>query len=368
MMSGSKDNKTRVLMSGNEAMAEAAILAGCRYYFGYPITPQNEVPAYMARRMPAVEGTFVQAESELAAISLIYGASAAGARVMTSSSSPGVSLFQEGISYLAASRLPCVLANIMRGGPGLGNISPSQSDYFQSTKGGGHGDYHIICLTPDSVQEIVDFSYEGFELTERYRVPVMLLFDGILGQMTEPVIFPKALSPELPDRPWALGDSKGRKQNVVHSLWLKPEDAVKQNNLLLQETYKQITADLAGRYEEYKTEDADLVVIAYGVVSRICRTVINKLREQGKAVGLFRPTSVWPFPTEDIRKLAGNTKGIVVTEMSAGQMLEDVERAVQGKCPVEFIGEMGGATPTPEAIEEKILALYGEVQNAKSAS
>jgi 2-oxoglutarate ferredoxin oxidoreductase subunit alpha len=351
-------------MSGNEAMAEAAILAGCRYYFGYPITPQNEVPAYMARRMPEVEGTFVQAESELAAISLIYGAAAAGARCMTSSSSPGVSLFQEGISYLSASRLPCVLANIMRGGPGLGNISPSQSDYFQSTKGGGHGDYHLICLTPDSVQEIVDFSYEGFELTERYRVPVMLLFDGILGQMTEPVVFPKALSTDLPDRPWALGDAKGRKQNVVHSLWLKPEDAVKQNNLLLQKIYKQIASDLAGRYEEYRTEDADVVVVAFGVVSRICRSVINKLRDQGKAVGMFRPTCVWPFPTEDIRQLADNKKGVLVVEMNAGQMLEDVEHAVQGRCPVAFHGEMGGPTPTPEDIEDKILAIYGEARRA----
>lgn len=363
-MSGSKENKNRVLMAGNEAMAEAAILAGCRYYFGYPITPQNEVPAYMARRMPEVEGTFVQAESELAAISLIYGASAAGARCMTSSSSPGVSLCQEGISYLAASRLPCVLANIMRGGPGLGNISPSQSDYFQSTKGGGHGDYHLICLSPDSVQEIVDFSYEAFALTERYRVPVMLLFDGILGQMTEPVVLPKMLSTDLPDRSWALGDAKGRKQNVVHSLWLKPEDAVKQNNLLLQETYRQIESDLSDRYEEYKTEDADVVVVAFGVVSRICRSVINALRDEGKKIGLFRPTAVWPFPTDVIRRLADGKKGMLVTEMNAGQMLQDVEYAVQGRCPVAFVGEMGGPTPKPEDIKKQILALYGEAQRA----
>jgi 2-oxoglutarate ferredoxin oxidoreductase subunit alpha len=252
----------------------------------------------------------------------------------------------------------------MRGGPGLGNISPSQSDYFQSTKGGGHGDYHIICLAPDSVQEIVDFSYEGFELTERYRVPVMLLFDGILGQMTEPVVFPKALDSSLPDRPWALGDSKGRKQNVVHSLWLKPEDAVKQNNLLLQKTYKQIASDMTGRYEEYKTEDADVVVVAFGVVSRICRSVIDGLREQGKAVGMLRPTCVWPFPTEVIRQLADNKRGMLVVEMNAGQMLEDVQLAVQGKCSVEFFGEMGGSTPKPEDIEDKILELYGEAHRA----
>jgi 2-oxoglutarate ferredoxin oxidoreductase subunit alpha len=359
-MSDPVKDKERTLSSGNEAMAEAAVLAGCRFYFGYPITPQNEVPAYMSRRMPEVGGTFVQAESELAAISLVYGASAAGAPVMTSSSSPGVSLFQEGISYLSAARLPCVLANVMRGGPGLGNISPSQSDYFQSVKGGGHGDYHIICLTPDSVQEIADMTYEAFALTEKYRVPVMLLFDGILGQMTEPVVFPEPREPTLPDRPWALSGAKGREKNIVHSLWLKPEDAVKKNNLRLQAIYDGIKTDLSDRYETYQTEDADVVLIAFGVVSRICRSIVDKARENGQAVGMIRPKCVWPFPGAPIREVAKRVKGIVVVEMNAGQMLEDVQLTVEGSCPISFVGSMGGPTPEPDEIEQKVNAFLRE--------
>ncbi len=366
-MSATDGKERRVLMSGNEAMAEAAIRAGCRYYFGYPITPQNEVPAYMARRMPQVGGTFIQAESELASINMVFGASAAGGRVMTSSSSPGMSLFQEGLSYICAGHLPCVVANVMRGGPGLGNIAPSQGDYFQAVKGGGHGDYRLIALTPNSVQETVEMTYEAFELAERYRVPTLILTDGILGQMTEPVLLPDPVDPTRPERPWALTGAKGREKNTVQTLWLKPEDAVKKNNLRLQESYARIEAEIL-RYEEYRTEDAEAVLVAFGLVSRICRSVVDRAREEGLPLGLLRPRCVWPFPAGPIDELAGRVKGFVVVEMNAGQMLEDVRLAVRDRRPVGFVGEMGGPTPSAEAIFEEAAVILGKVSRARSAS
>ena len=345
----------RVLLCGNEALAEAAIIAGCDAYFGYPITPQNEVPAYMARRMPQEGRVFVQSESELAAISMVFGASATGKRAMTSSSSPGISLMQEGISYLAGAELPAVVVNVMRGGPGLGNIAPSQADYFQATRGGGHGDYRTIVFGPSSVQELVDCMILAFDLADQYLMPVMVLADGILGQMMEPVRLEKKTSRELPAKDWALTGAKDRDQNIVRSLWLK-EGALEAHNNKLQARYEQIQRDEV-LCEQYEVDDAEVVVVAYGVAARIVRGAVAKARAEGIKVGWIRPITLWPFPTEEINKAADEFRIFLNVEMSNGQMVEDVKLAVAGKTPVAFHGRPGGGVPTVDEILDKIKQL-----------
>jgi 2-oxoglutarate ferredoxin oxidoreductase subunit alpha len=345
----------KILMKGNEAMAEAAIIAECKHYFGYPITPQNEVAAYMSKRLADINGVFLQAESEVSAINMVFGASAAGARVMTSSSSPGVSLKQEGISYLAAGSLPCVIANIMRAGPGLGNITPSQADYFQSTKGGGHGDYKLICLAPNSVQEMADLTVLAFDLSDKYLVPALIVSDGMIGQMIEAIELPVYKKPkDLPEKDWALTGAKKRNRNIARTLWLYPEDGVEQNNLMLQERYRVIEKNET-RYEEYMLEDAEYVFTAFGITSRICKGTVDELRKNGIKAGLFRPVTIWPFPYKRIEKLANkdNVKFIFNVELNAGQMLEDVKLAVGDKKPVHHYGRFGGYVPgTKELINE----------------
>ena len=345
----------RVLMCGNEALAEAAIIAGCDAYFGYPITPQNEVPAYMARRMPEEGRVFVQSESELAAISMVFGASATGKRAMTSSSSPGISLMQEGISYLAGAELPAVVVNVMRGGPGLGNIAPSQADYFQATRGGGHGDYRTIVFGPSSVQELADCMILAFDLADQYLMPVMVLADGILGQMMEPVVLEKKTSRDLPAKDWALTGAKDREQNIVRSLWLK-EGALEAHNNKLQARYERIQRDEV-LCEQYEVDDAEIVVVAYGVAARIVRGAVAKARAEGIKVGWIRPITLWPFPTEEINKATDEFRLFLTVEMSNGQMVEDVKLAVAGKTPVAFHGRPGGGVPTVDEILEKIRQL-----------
>ena len=342
-------------MCGNEALAEASILAGVDAYFGYPITPQNEIPAYMARRMPEEGRVFVQSESELAAINMVFGASATGKRAMTTSSSPGISLMQEGISFLAGAELPAVIVNVMRGGPGLGNIAPSQADYFQATRGGGHGDYRTITLAPSSVQELADSMSLAFDLADEYRMQVMVLADGILGQMMEPVVLEKKPRRKLPPKDWALTGAEGREQNIVRSLWLK-EGALEELNNKLQARYRQIEKDEV-LCEQYEVETADIVVIAYGVAARIVRSAVDKAREEGIKVGLIRPITLWPFPTEQISRAADELRIFLTVEMNCGQMLEDVKLAVAGKAPVLFYGRAGGGIPTVEQVLEKIKQL-----------
>ena len=345
----------RVLMKGNEAMAEGAIIAGCRYYFGYPITPQNEVPEYMSWRLPEVDGVFVQAESEVASINMVLGAAATGARVMTTTSSPGYSLMQEGVSYIAGMQLPCVIANVQRGGPGLGNISPAQADYFQAVKGGGHGDYHTIVLAPASPQEMMDQTILAFDLADRYRTPVLLLSDGIIGQMMETVTIDDKQKIGSYDKPWSLIGAKGREPNIIRSLWLD-ETGVELNNFSLQEKYKQI-GDKEVRFEEYKTSDAKILLVAYGLPSRIARNAVDRLREEGVAAGLLRPITLYPFPYAGIRSLVNKgVETVFVTEMSAGQMVEDVRLAVGEKAPVHFYGTMGGRTPDEDTLVERVRA------------
>jgi len=351
----SKGAGKRILMSGNEALAESAIIAGCDAYFGYPITPQNEIPAYMSRRMPEEGRVFVQCESELAAINMVFGASATGKRAMTSSSSPGISLMQEGISYLAGAELPAVLVNVMRGGPGLGNIAPSQADYFQATRGGGHGDYRTIVLGPSSVQEMVDCMPLAFDLADQYRMTAMVLADGILGQMMEPVILERKKGRELPAKDWALTGAKGRKQNIVRSLWL-PEGALEKQNLKLLDKYKQVEQNEV-LCEQYEIEDAEIVVVAYGIAARIVRSAVSRAREEGIMAGWIRPITLWPFPTEQISKAADELRIFLVVEMSNGQMVEDVRLAVNGKSPILFYGRPGGGVPNVEEILDQIKQL-----------
>jgi len=347
-------------MKGNEAIAEAAIRAGCRFFFGYPITPQTEVAAYMAKRMPKEHGVYLQAESEIAAINMVYGASAAGARAMTSSSSPGISLKGEGISYMAGADLPGVIINVQRGGPGLGGIQPSQSDYFQATRATGHGDFHLIVVAPSTVQEMVDLAYEAFDLADEYRTPVMVLADGMLGQMMEPVVLPQRKE-SLPDKPWAVtGHGGARPKNIVNSLHLQPED-LERTNIERYERYAKIQA-AEQRAEEYLVEDADIVVVAFGASSRIARSAVNKARAAGIKVGLIRPITLWPFPTDALRRAAASAKGFLVIEMNMGQMVDDVRLVVSGAAPVEFFGRAGGIIPTPaEALAaiERIAAHVG---------
>jgi 2-oxoglutarate ferredoxin oxidoreductase subunit alpha len=342
-------------MCGNEALAEAAIIAGCDAYFGYPITPQNEIPAYMSRRMPEEGRVFVQCESELAAINMVFGASATGKRAMTSSSSPGISLMQEGMSYLAGAELPAVVVNVMRGGPGLGNIAPSQADYFQATRGGGHGDYRTIVFGPSSVQELADCMPLAFDLADQYRMTVAVLADGILGQMMEPIVLEKKPRRKLPRKDWALTGAKDRPQNIVRSLWLG-EGVLEKLNYKLKAKYEQVEKSEV-LCEEYALDDAELVVVAYGIAARIVRGAVDKARAEGIKVGWIRPITLWPFPMEQIGKAADEFRIFIVVELSNGQMVEDVKLAVAGKSPVLFYGRPGGGIPTVDEILEKIRQL-----------
>lgn len=339
-------------MKGNEAIAEAAIRANCLHFFGYPITPQTEISAYMAKRMPKIGGTFLQAESEVAAINMVYGAAGAGVRTMTSSSSPGISLKAEGISYIAGADLPCVIVNIVRGGPGLGGIQPAQSDYFQAVKGAGHGDYKMIVLAPSSIQEVVNSTIDAFELADKYRMPVMLLGDGMLGQMMEPVSFPEN-SQKSVEKDWATTGTKNkRKPNIINSLYIEP-DYLEHLILKRQEKYNTIQ-ETEVRFEVEDIEDAEVVLVAYGTTARIVKAAIKKARENGIKAGLIRPITLWPFPEKIIAETAKKVKAIISVEMSTGQMVEDVRLAVNGACPVKFYGRTGGMVPEPDGIYEEI--------------
>jgi len=344
----------RVLMKGTEAMAEAAIRAGCSAYFGYPITPQTELIHYMARRMPEAGGVFLQAESEVSVINMVYGAAAAGVRVMTSSSSPGVSLMQEGISYLVGAELPAVLINVMRGGPGLGNIQPSQSDYFQSTKGGGHGDYKLITFAPSSVSEAASMVYDAFDITEKYRHPVMILADGALGQIMEPVSLPEQGANKPSIKNWALTGAKGRPANKIFSFYLDPK-GLEDHNLRLQEKFKNINDEI--KYEEDISDDMEILVVAYGTVARILKNAVQKLRGEGRKIGIFRPISLWPFPESALKSASMKSKQVFVSEMSYGQMLEDVRRIVPDEIEIKFYGRAGGVVPSPNELYIKLKSL-----------
>ncbi len=345
----------KVLMKGNEAIAEAAIRAGCDAYFGYPITPQTEILEYMSRRMPELGRAFVQAESELGAINMVYGAACTGARVMTTTSSPGYSLMQEAVSYIAMSFVPCVIVNIMRGGPGLGNIQPAQGDYFQMTKGGGHGDYNLTVLAPSTVQETVDLIITAFDLADKYLQPVTVIADGMIGQIMEPVEFPEIQEPERPERPWALTGAKGRKKNVITSLFLGAQN-LENENIKLQAIINEIRANEV-RYAEYMMEGAEIVVVAYGTAGRIVQTAVKRARAEGIPVGLFRPISMFPFPYERLDEIADSVKQILVVELSAGQMIEDVRLATRCRVPISFFGKMGGIVPLPEDVLDEIRKL-----------
>ena len=345
----------KALMKGNEAIGEAAVRAGCRFYFAYPITPQNEIPAYMAKRLPEVGGTFLQAESELGAINMVMGASAGGARAMTSSSSPGISLKQEGISYLSGARLPAVVVNMMRGGPGLGNISGAQGDYFQATRGGGNGDYHVVVIAPGTVQEMADCTVKAFDIADKYRVVVMLLGDGYLGQMSEPCVLPDEVK-SLPAKPWAIsGKASGKEARVIASLKLGQDDAYLSRHVReLAENYKKI-AESEVMYEDYLCDGADVVLCAYGTSARVCKKAVSLLREEGIRAGLFRPITLWPFPESAIEKACASAKKVLAVEMSMGQMIEDV-RLYCGKArdKIDFYGEPGGLIPKLDVIMERV--------------
>ena len=342
----------KVLMKGNEAIAEAAILAGCHHYFGYPITPQTEVAAYMAKRMPKIGGTFLQAESEVSAINMVIGVSSTGKRVMTSSSSPGVSLKAEGISYLAGCDLPAVVVNVQRGGPGLGGIQPSQSDYFQSTKGGGHGDYRNIVLAPASVQEMASLTFKAFDLADKYSMVSMILADGTMGQMMEPVSL-DAGEVNTYEKPWALTGTKcEREHNIVNSLYLKPEE-LEVKNFERYEKYKAIEENEV-MYEEYLMDDAEVCVVAFGITARVAKNAINEARANGVKVGMIRPITLWPFPKKVLAAAADKCKAFICVEMNMGQMIEDVELAIRCKKPVYLCNRVGGMIPTPEEVLAKI--------------
>ena len=353
----------KVLITGNEALAEAAVRAGCRSYFGYPITPQNEIPEYLSRRMPQVGGTFIQAESELAAISMVYGAAAVGERAMTSSSSPGISLMQEALSFMAASELPAVIVNMQRGGPGLGSISASQADYFQSVKGGGHGDYKLLVYAPATLQEVVDLTVRAFDKADEYRTPVMILGDGVLGQMMEPVELPE-ITPKRIDKPWALtGAKKGQPGKVIRSLFMLPgEDGMlEQHNYDLKAKYDRM-AEREVMSESLQMEGAEIAVVAFGTSARIAKSAIAIARGEGIKVGLIRPITLFPFPEKVIARAAEQVKQVLVVEMNLGQMVEDVRLAVNGRAPVSFYGRPGGALVAVEDIAQQI---RNAVQNAE---
>ena len=347
------------LMKGNEVVGESAIRAGCRYFFGYPITPQNDIPAYLSKRLPEVDGVFLQAESEVAASNMVYGASGAGARVLTSSSSPGISLKAEGISYLAGAELPSVIVNIMRSGPGLGGIQPSQADYFQATKGMAHGDFRLLVLAPSSVQELADLTYLAFDLADKYRNPVMVLGDGMIGQMMEPVEFKEMKDlDDLPKKEWATDGAKGREKNVINSLGLVAEE-LEQHNLNLKAKYDQMREEEV-RYEDYKMDDAEMAIVAYGTTARISISAIDRARKEGHKVGLIRPITLFPYPETRVAEAADQVDEFLAVEMSTGQMVEDVRLAVNGKKPVEFYGRTGGVVPTTDEIYNKIVAMRGD--------
>lgn len=339
----------KILLHGTEAICEGAIRNGCRAFFGYPITPQNEVPEYMSVKMPEIGGVFVQAESEIAAINMVYGAAGSGVRSMTSSSSPGISLKQEGISYIACAKIPCVIVNIMRAGPGLGGILPAQGDYFQAVKGGGHGDYRLIVLAPASVQEACDLTFLAFDLSDKYRVPAMILGDGMIGQLMEPVELPpmRALS-DIPEKDWATDGAFGEKRRILNSLLIDP-DTLEPHVQALQKTYAEI-AQNETRCETYLCEDAEIVLTAYGTVGRIAKSAVDALRKAGVKAGLIRPITLFPFPAEAYRAAANTAKAFLTVELSLGQMVEDVELAVGGKKPVYFFGRQGGNVMTEEEI------------------
>ena len=343
----------RVLMKGNEAIAEAAIRAGCRHYFGYPITPQTEIAAYMAKRMPLIGGTFLQAESEIAAINMVYGAAAAGKRTMTSSSSPGIALKSEGISYLAGSDLPALIINVQRGGPGLGGIQPSQSDYFQATKSAGHGDFHLVVLAPASVQEMVNLTFKGFDLADKYRMPVMLLSDGTMGQMMEPVSLDMGEIKEYDKSGWAACGTKcERSHNVVNSLFIQP-DELERYNFERFERYAKIEAEEV-MYDEYMMDDAEICIVAYGVAARVSQNAIDKARANGIKVGMIRPITLWPFPKAVLNAAADKVKAFISVELSMGQMIEDIELATRCKKPVLLCNRVGGMIPTTEDVLKSI--------------
>ena len=336
-------------MKGNEAIAEAAIIAGCRHYFGYPITPQTEIAAYMAKRMPKIGGTFLQAESEIAAINMVYGVSATGHRVMTSSSSPGISLKNEGISYLAGADLPALIVNVQRGGPGLGGIQPSQSDYFQATRGGGHGDYHMVVFAPASVQEMAALTVKGFEVADKYRVTSMILADGTMGQMMEPVDLASLKSDVTFEKPWATNGTKmQREHNIANSLFLKPEQ-LEVTNYERFERYKAIEENEA-MYEEYMMEDAEIVVAAFGIAARVAKNAINEARAEGIKVGMIRPITVWPFPVKPFEAAIGKAHTFISVELSMGQMIEDVKLATQCRANYMLCNRVGGMIPSPEQV------------------
>ena len=353
----------KMLMKGNEAVAEAAIQAGCRFFFGYPITPQNQIPEYMSKHLPKIEGgCFLQAESEVAAINMVYGAAGAGARVMTSSSSPGISLKQEGISYIVGAELPCVIVNMVRGGPGLGSIQPAQSDYYQSTRGGGHGDYRMIVLAPSSVQEAVELTQQAFDLADLYRNPVLIMGDGLIGQMMEPVEMPEYVKPaDLPEKTWAATGWKpgcGRERAIINSLYIDP-NRLEEHNRRLFAKYA-VMEQQECRWQEEMTEDADYVIVAYGTTARIARSAMRKLREKGIKAGLIRPITLWPFPNAPIQAAAAHAKAFLTVEMSMGQMVDDVRLAVNGAKPVHFYGRTGGIVPTVREIVEQIETIAKE--------
>ena len=342
----------RVLMKGNEAIAEAAIRAGCRHYFGYPITPQTEVAAYMAKKLPKVGGVFLQAESEVASINMVYGAAATGTRVMTSSSTPGISLMAEGLSYIAGSDVPAFVVNVQRGGPGLGGIQPSQSDYFQATKGGGHGDYHMIVLAPASVQEMASLTIKGFNLADKYLMTAMILADGTIGQMMEPISFEDA-EIETYEKPWALtGTECKRPHNIVNSLYLKP-DELEQKNFERYERYAQVEEN-EPMWEEYQMEDAEICVVAFGIASRVAKNAVVAARAEGIKAGLIRPITLWPFPKKALRAAADQVKAFVSVELNMGQMIEDIRLATECKRPVSLCNRAGGMIPSPDQVLESI--------------
>ena len=347
----------KVLMKGNEAIAEAAILAGCKHYFGYPITPQTEIAAYMAKRMPKVGGTFLQAESENAAINMVYGVSCAGYRVMTSSSSPGIALKSEGLSYLAGADLPALVVNVQRGGPGLGGIQPSQADYFQATKAGGHGDFRMIVLAPASVQEMAELTVKGFDLADKYRMTSMILADGTMGQMMEPVSLDFKVSEKV-EKPWATTGTKlEREHNIITSLSLDAEE-LEQQNFSRFDRYKYIEENEA-MYEEYMMDDAEICVTAFGITSRISKNAVDEARKQGIKVGLIRPITLWPFPVAPFKKAADKVKEIISVELSMGQMIDDVRLAVDCKVPVTLCNRVGGMMPSPEQVLDAIKKAAG---------
>lgn len=349
----------KILMKGNEAIGAAAINAGCKFFFGYPITPQSELPEYMSREMPKHGGLFLQAESEVAAINMVYGAAGSGARVMTSSSSPGIALKQEGITYIAGAELPCVIVNIVRGGPGLGGIQPAQSDYFQSTRGGGNGDYRLLVYAPANLQEMCDLMKQAFDAADYYRNPVMLVGDGMIGQMMEPVEFHKGESKyKLEEKTWATTGTEGKRApNIINSLWLDP-NKLEDHNIKLQKKYQAMKENEV-MYEAYKLEDAELVMVAYGTTSRIVKTAMEQLEKEGIKVGLIRPITLWPFPEKAFDLIPETCKCLLSVEMSMGQMIDDVKISSNGRWPVHFYGRSGGVIPTPEGIIAKVKELLG---------